>query len=54
MRIEEVTGLKPSEELRVKLVKEEIKMRKKQPPAWTRKYRRLWLIRRNGNGSKKD
>lgn len=34
-------SLKPSEELRLKLLKEEFKLRKKQPEAWTKtKFRK--------------
>ena len=38
--LDEVLGLESSENFRVKLLKQEFKLRKKQPEAWTKtKYR---------------
>lgn len=38
--LNELLGVDSSEELRLKLLKEELKLRKKQPEAWTKtKYR---------------
>jgi hypothetical protein len=38
--LSELIGIEPSEELRTKLLKQEFKLRKKQPEAWTKtKYR---------------
>ena len=47
MQIEEITGLRPSEELRVELLKEEFRMRKRQPRAWTTKFRK-YILRKSG------
>ena len=38
--LNELIGMEPSEELRLQLLKQELKLRKKQPEAWTKtKYR---------------
>ena len=38
--LSEMLGMEASEEFRMKLLKQELKMRKKQPEAWTKtKYR---------------
>ncbi len=38
--LSELIGMDPSEELRMQLLKQELKLRKKQPEAWTKtKYR---------------
>lgn len=44
MRIADLTGLEPSEELRQQLLKEERRLRKRQPPAWTKQKFRKYAI----------